>query len=57
LLEINKQQALVPANCEVVLNENGTAPGMWFNHNGVIYMSMPGVPFEMMYMMEGTGAA
>jgi len=52
LLEINKQQALVPANCEVVLNENGTAPGMWFNHNGVIYMSMPGVPFEMMYMME-----
>jgi nicotinamide-nucleotide amidase len=53
LLEINKQQALVPANCEVVLNLNGTAPGMWFNHNGVIYMSMPGVPFEMMYMMEG----
>lgn len=53
LLEVNKQQALVPANCEVVLNENGTAPGMWFNHNGVIYMSMPGVPFEMMYMMEG----
>ncbi|MFC0518390.1 competence/damage-inducible protein A [Mucilaginibacter angelicae] len=53
LLEVNKQQALVPANCEVVLNENGTAPGMWFNQNGVIYMSMPGVPFEMMYMMEG----
>jgi nicotinamide-nucleotide amidase len=53
LLEINKQQALVPANCEVVLNLNGTAPGMWFNHNGVIYVSMPGVPFEMMYMMEG----
>ncbi|PWK78241.1 nicotinamide-nucleotide amidase [Mucilaginibacter oryzae] len=53
LLEVNRQQALVPANCEVVLNQNGTAPGMWFNHNGVIYMSMPGVPFEMMYMMEG----
>lgn len=52
LLEVNKQQALVPANCEIVLNENGTAPGMWFNHNGVIYVSMPGVPFEMMYMME-----
>ncbi|WP_413667558.1 competence/damage-inducible protein A [Mucilaginibacter sp. Mucisp86] len=52
LLEVNKQQALVPANCEVVLNENGTAPGMWFNHNGVIYVSMPGVPFEMMYMMD-----
>ncbi|RVT97251.1 competence/damage-inducible protein A [Mucilaginibacter limnophilus] len=53
LLEVNKQQALVPENCEVILNENGTAPGMWFNHHGKIYMSMPGVPFEMMYMMEG----
>ncbi|HEX8018590.1 competence/damage-inducible protein A [Mucilaginibacter sp.] len=52
LLEVNKQQAFVPANCEVVRNENGTAPGMWFNQNGVIYVSMPGVPFEMMYMME-----
>jgi nicotinamide-nucleotide amidase len=52
LLEVNKQQALVPENCEVILNKNGTAPGMWFNHNGKIYMSMPGVPHEMMYMME-----
>lgn len=52
LLEVNKQQALVPANCEVIINQNGTAPGMWFNHEGKIYMSMPGVPHEMMYMME-----
>jgi len=52
LLEVNKQQALVPENCEVILNKNGTAPGMWFNHHGKIYMSMPGVPHEMMYMME-----
>lgn len=52
LLDVNKQQALVPENCEVILNDNGTAPGMWFNHNGKIYMSMPGVPHEMMYMME-----
>ncbi|WP_184543308.1 competence/damage-inducible protein A [Mucilaginibacter sp. FT3.2] len=52
LLEVNRQQAFVPANCEVIPNKNGTAPGMWFNHNGVIYVSMPGVPFEMMYMME-----
>ena len=52
LLEVNKQQALVPENCEVILNANGTAPGMWFNHHGKIYMSMPGVPHEMMYMME-----
>lgn len=52
LLDINRKQAEVPANCEVVLNRNGTAPGMWFNHDGVIYVSMPGVPFEMKYMME-----
>ncbi|WP_461452180.1 competence/damage-inducible protein A [Mucilaginibacter sp.] len=52
LLEVNKQQALVPENCEVILNKNGTAPGMWFNHEGKIYVSMPGVPFEMMYMIE-----
>src|SRR6201996_3616005 len=52
LLDVNKQQALVPENCQVILNKNGTAPGMWFNYEGKIYMSMPGVPHEMMYMME-----
>ncbi|MEO6148571.1 MAG: nicotinamide-nucleotide amidohydrolase family protein, partial [Mucilaginibacter sp.] len=52
LIESNKLQAMVPENCEVLLNNNGTAPGMWFNHKGKIYVSMPGVPFEMMYMME-----
>jgi nicotinamide-nucleotide amidase len=43
---------MVPENCEVILNRNGTAPGMWFNYDDTIYMSMPGVPHEMMYMME-----
>jgi nicotinamide-nucleotide amidase len=52
MLDVNKQQALVPENCDVILNKNGTAPGMWFNNQGKIYISMPGVPFEMMYMME-----
>jgi nicotinamide-nucleotide amidase len=52
LLEVNRLQAQVPENCEVILNMNGTAPGMWFNYNGKIYVSMPGVPFEMMYMMK-----
>lgn len=52
LLDVNKQQALVPENCEVILNQNGTAPGMWFNYGSKIYVSMPGVPHEMMYMME-----
>lgn len=54
LLEVNLHQADVPANCEVLLNGHGTAPGMWFNHLDKIYISMPGVPFEMMYMMEET---
>ena len=52
MLDINKLQAQVPENCEVILNKNGTAPGMWFNHERKIYVSMPGVPFEMMYMIE-----
>lgn len=52
LLDINKAQALVPANCEVIINHNGTAPGMWFESKGKIYVSMPGVPFEMMYMID-----
>ncbi|MBC7398617.1 MAG: competence/damage-inducible protein A [Mucilaginibacter sp.] len=52
MLDINRLQATVPANCEVIVNKNGTAPGMWFNVDGKIYVSMPGVPFEMMYMME-----
>jgi nicotinamide-nucleotide amidase len=52
LLEVNRKQAEVPENCEVIMNNNGTAPGMWFNDMGKIYVSMPGVPFEMKYMME-----
>ncbi len=52
LLEVNRLQAQVPENCEVILNKNGTAPGMWFNEGGKIYVSMPGVPHEMKYMME-----
>lgn len=38
---------MVPENCLVLNNANGTAPGMWFEKDGVIYVSMPGVPFEM----------
>ncbi|WP_259069230.1 competence/damage-inducible protein A [Mucilaginibacter sp. X4EP1] len=54
MLDVNRLQAQVPENCEVLLNKNGTAPGMWFNVTGTIYVSMPGVPHEMMYMMEGS---
>ncbi|HCQ29267.1 MAG TPA: competence/damage-inducible protein A [Flavobacteriales bacterium] len=48
----NKQQALVPENCEVLRNKRGTAPGMWFNRNGHILVNMPGVPFEMKGLIE-----
>ena len=50
--DINKKQAEVLENCTTLLNLNGTAPGMWIENNSKIYISMPGVPFEMMYMME-----
>lgn len=49
---LNKAQAEVPANCIAIRNRVGTAPGMWFENKGVVYVSMPGVPFEMMHMME-----
>ncbi len=52
LLETNIKQAEVLENCTMLLNKNGTAPGMWIEHGGKIYVSMPGVPYEMMYMME-----
>ncbi len=52
MLDINIKQADVPNGCEVIQNRNGTAPCMWFNVNGKIFVSMPGVPFEMMYLME-----
>jgi len=52
MLEVNIRQAEVLENCTTLLNSNGTAPGMWIENNGKTYVSMPGVPFEMMYMME-----
>ncbi len=54
LLDVNRKQAEVPANCEVIQNKNGTAPGMWFHVNSKVFVSMPGVPFEMMYMVDDT---
>lgn len=52
LLERNLKQAEVPDTCTVILNHRGTAPGMWFEHNQKIFVSMPGVPHEMKGMME-----
>ncbi|WP_179018441.1 competence/damage-inducible protein A [Winogradskyella forsetii] len=47
LLEVNKQQALVPSQSKVLMNQNGTAPGMWLEKNGKVFVSLPGVPYEM----------
>jgi nicotinamide-nucleotide amidase len=49
--ENNRKQAEVPESCRVLMNTTGTAPGMWFEKDGTIYISMPGVPYEMKYIM------
>jgi nicotinamide-nucleotide amidase len=54
LTELNRQQAMVPANCTCIVNKAGTAPGMWFEHNGKAFASMPGVPHEMKWLMENS---
>lgn len=50
--KLNRDQALVPEACTVLPNKTGTAPGMWFERNGTIFVSVPGVPFEMKYLTE-----
>ena len=52
VLQINLDQALVPEKCIAIHNSKGTAPGMYFEENKKIYVSMPGVPYEMRAMME-----
>lgn len=49
---LNRSQALVPACCTVLFNAHGTAPGMWFERDGHVVVSLPGVPFEMEHLMR-----
>ena len=49
---LNRDQALVPECCTVLFNAHGTAPGMWFERDGHVVVSLPGVPFEMEHLME-----
>ncbi len=51
MLEVNLKQAEVPDVCTVIQNKRGTAPGMWFEKDGKVFVSMPGVPIEMKGMM------
>lgn len=50
--KLNRDQALVPESCTVLPNMAGTAPGMWFEKNDTCFASLPGVPFEMKYLIE-----
>lgn len=50
--DLNREQAMVPSRAEVLQNEFGTAPGLWMEKNGKIFVSMPGVPYEMKELME-----
>lgn len=55
LNQLNKDQAMLPDKCKVVTNSNGTAPGMWFEQDGAVVISLPGVPYEMKNIMEEYG--
>ena len=50
--ETHKEQCLMPDNALVINNDMGTAPGMWFEYEGKVLVSMPGVPYEMKWLME-----
>jgi nicotinamide-nucleotide amidase len=50
--KLNRDQALVPESCTVLFNKAGTAPGLWFEKNDTFFVSVPGVPFEMKYLVE-----
>lgn len=52
LSDLNRDQALLPSKCTFIPNKQGTAPAMWFNELDTIWISMPGVPYEMKSIME-----
>lgn len=52
ILKSNLDQALLPKSCQVLSNTRGTASGMWFEKNNIIYISLPGVPYEMKGIMQ-----
>jgi nicotinamide-nucleotide amidase len=52
ITQLNKDQALVPSKCEILFNKVGTAPGMWMKKENTVYISLPGVPFEMKHIVD-----
>jgi nicotinamide-nucleotide amidase len=52
ITQLNRDQALVPSKCEVLFNKMGTAPGMWMKKENTVFISLPGVPYEMKYLVD-----
>jgi len=52
MLDVNRDQAMLPSNAVVLENTRGTASGMWFEKDNVVYVSLPGVPYEMKGIMK-----
>ena len=52
ILKSNLDQALIPKSCKILTNNRGTACGMWFEKDNVVYISLPGVPYEMKGIMQ-----
>ncbi len=52
ITQLNRDQALVPSKCTVLHNAMGTAPGMWMKKEQTVFISLPGVPYEMKYLIE-----
>lgn len=50
--EVNRKQAYLPSRAEVLHNKYGTAPGMWIEDKDKIFVSLPGVPYEMKELMS-----
>jgi nicotinamide-nucleotide amidase len=52
ITQINREQALVPTKAKVLFNQVGTAPGMWMEKENTVFVSLPGVPYEMKYLID-----
>ena len=52
ITQINRDQALIPSTAEVLFNKMGTAPGMWMEKENTVFVSLPGVPYEMKYLID-----
>jgi nicotinamide-nucleotide amidase len=52
ITQINREQALVPTKAKVLFNQAGTAPGMWVEKENTVFISLPGVPYEMKYLID-----